>query len=273
MPEGMTLNTSTRTRARGGDTRGHDSSTPRRARFARGTVDLEVIIPVYNEEARIGETLTELVAYLERQRYSASLVVVDNGCADRTLDRIDEVASERIPIRVVACSRKGKGAAIRRAIMLSEARFVGFCDADLATPIDTIGPVMERLGEGHQVVIASRRCAGASYVTVQPLVRRLGGMVFRSMAGTVVAGIADTQCGFKFFEASVAKRLFSRSEADGFAFDVEILGLARRCGFDVTEVPVAWTAIEGSSLNPLVDGPKALRELLALRARLAAMPA
>ncbi|MDA0139393.1 glycosyltransferase [Solirubrobacter deserti] len=236
-------------------------------------MDLEVVVPVYNEEARIAETLEALVAYLERQPLHSCVVVVDNGCADRTLDRIDEIATTRVPIRVIACANKGKGAAIRRAMVSTRARWIGFCDADLATPIETIGPVVELLAAGHPIVIASRRVAGASYVTAQPVVRRLGGMVFRSLAGLVVDGIADTQCGFKFFDADAAKALFARSEASGFAFDVEILALARRDGLTITEVPVAWTDIDGSSLNPFVDGPRAVRELMNVRSRLATLPA
>lgn len=261
-----------------------ESAHPRARRFERGassrspraTADLEVIIPVLNEEARIEETLRELVAYLELQSFSASVVVVDNGCADRTLDRIDSVASERVPIRVIACSRKGKGAAIRRAVMTTRARMVGFVDADLSTPIATIGAVMALLTDGHRVVIASRRCDGAEYVIAQPLGRRMGGMVFRRMTRTLVAdvaGVADTQCGFKFFHTGVAKALFAQSQSNGFAFDVEILGLALRAGIGVTEVPVSWTDVAGSSLNPLVDGPRAMRDLVGLRSRLSAAAA
>jgi glycosyltransferase involved in cell wall biosynthesis len=243
------------------------------SRSPRAQVDLEVVIPVYNEEARIAETLQALVAYLEQQRFSSSVVVVDNGCADRTLDRVDALSTSRVPIRVIACANKGKGAAIRRAMVSTQARWIGFCDADLATPIETIGPVTELLEAGHPIVIASRRVAGASIVTTQPVVRRFGGMVFRSLAALVVDGIADTQCGFKFFEAHVAKMLFARSQASGFAFDVEILALARRDGLTVTEVPVAWTDIHGSSLNAFVDGPRAIRELINVRTRLATLPA
>ena len=101
-------------------------------------------------------------------------------------------------------------------------------------------------------------------------------MVFRQMTRTLVtgvAGLADTQCGCKFFHAGVAKALFAQSQSNGFAFDVEILGLAHRAGIDVTEVPVSWTDAAGSSLNPFVDGPKAMRELVGLRTRLAAVAA
>ena len=128
--------------------------------------------------------------------------------------------------------------------MTTRARCVGFVDADLSTPIATIGPIMELLTSGHRVVIGSRRCVGAEYLTVQPVGRRLGGMVFRKLTRSLVtgvAGVADTQCGCKFFHTGVAKALFSQSESNGFAFDVEILGLAHRAGIDITEVPVSWT--------------------------------
>jgi glycosyltransferase involved in cell wall biosynthesis len=274
MSESMMLpTTSARFRARGDAARMGGNGRAASSGSPREQVDLEVVVPVYNEEARIAETLDALVGYLEQQPFSSSVVVVDNGCADRTLDRIDAIATTRVPIRVIACANKGKGAAIRRAMVSTQARWIGFCDADLATPIETIGPVMELLEAGHPIVIASRRVEGASYVTAQPVVRRFGGMVFRSLAGLVVDGIADTQCGFKFFDAEVARTLFTHSQASGFAFDVEILALARRDGLTVTELPVAWTDIGGSSLNPFVDGPRAIRELVAVRTRLAGLAA
>lgn len=229
--------------------------------------ELEVIIPVLNEESRIGPVLGSLVEFLAEQPWSSCVVVVDNGCTDRTLEVADAITSPLIPVRAIGCRRRGKGAAVRRGIFATSARYVGFCDADLSTPVETIAPVMKLLTSGHPVVIGSRRCSGAEYVNVQPVGRRVGGAVFRSVARSVAPTVSDTQCGFKFFHTHIAKALFSKAAADGFAFDAEVVGLALAAGITVTEVPVAWTDAEGSSFRLITDGYEAMRELLAARAR------
>lgn len=229
--------------------------------------DLEVIIPTLNEEGRIGPVLHALVAFLAEQSWTSSILVVDNGCTDRTLEVADAVHSPIVPIEVIGCSHRGKGAAVRRGVLTSSARHVGFCDADLSTPVDTITTVMELMNSGHPMVIGSRRCEGAEYVDAQPIGRRVGGAVFRTVARSVAPTINDTQCGFKFFHTHIAKALFSQTEADGFAFDAEIVGLALASGITVTEVPVAWADTEGSSFRLLTDGYGAMKELLSVRAR------
>jgi dolichyl-phosphate beta-glucosyltransferase len=247
---------------------GYDSgigggSMPSDARSA----DLEIIIPTLNEEARIGTVLQALVEYLGCQSWRSSVVIVDNGCTDRTLEVADLVSCADVSVRVIGCRDRGKGAAVRRGVLAASARYVGFCDADLSTPAHTIGPVMRLMKSGHQVVIGSRRCDGAEYVDVQPMRRRVGGAFFRSVARSVAPSITDTQCGFKFFHTHIAKALFSRATAEGFAFDAEIVGLALAAGITVTEVPVTWTDSGGSSFRLLSDGYGAMRELLAVRAR------
>ena len=229
--------------------------------------ELEVIIPTLNEESRIGPVLGALVGFLAGQPWSSCVLVVDNGCTDRTLEVADAIASPDVPVRVVGCRRRGKGAAVRRGIFATSARYVGFCDADLSTPVETIAPVVRLLTSGHPVVIGSRRCSGAEYVDVQPVPRRVGGAVFRSVARSVAPSVSDTQCGFKFFHTHIAKALFSKATADGFAFDAEVVGLALAAGITVTEVPVSWTDAEGSSFRLLTDGYGAMRELLAVRSR------
>jgi glycosyltransferase involved in cell wall biosynthesis len=233
----------------------------------RSHCDLEVIVPTLNEEGRIGSVLHALVDFLAEQPWSSSILVVDNGCTDRTLEVADAVPSPVVPIAVVGCHRRGKGAAVRRGIMTSAARHVGFCDADLSTPVSTIARVMELMNSGHPMVIGSRRCEGAEYVDAQPIGRRVGGAVFRTVARSLAPTINDTQCGFKFFHTHIAKALFSQTEADGFAFDAEIVGLALASGIAVTEVPVAWADTEGSSFRLLTDGYGAMKELLLVRAR------
>ena len=212
--------------------------------------ELEVIIPALNEESRIGPVLGALAEFLAGRPWSSSVVVVDNGCTDRTLEVADEVTSHVVPVRVIGCSRRGKGAAVRRGIFASSARYVGFCDADLSTPVETIAPVVKLLTSGHPVVIGSRRCSGAEYVDAQPVRRRVGGAVFRSVARSVAPSVSDTQCGFKFFHTHIAKALFSKATADGFAFDAEVVGLALAAGINGHRGPCGMDRRGGLILSP-----------------------
>ena len=231
----------------------------------RDVVDVEVVIPALNEERRIGSTVEAAARYLARQAYSSALVIVDNGSVDRTPDIVAEVRSDsHVAIHVSNCARRGKGAAIRHGILTSRARWVGFCDADLATPIETLDRVWPLLERGVAVVIGSRRCDGAQVVRGQPHGRQLGGAVFRAVANRLLPGVSDTQCGFKFFQGRAARDLVQRCTVDGFAFDLELLVQARAVGLAIVEVPVTWCDRDGSTLRPVRDGVRSLVDALRL---------
>jgi dolichyl-phosphate beta-glucosyltransferase len=196
-----------------GATRGLIETPPREA------VDLEIVIPALDEERCIGSTVEALLTYMERQPYRSALVVVDNGSVDRTADVVAELAaSSPLPVHLINCSRRGKGAAVRYGILTSRARYVGFCDADLATPIETLDRVWRLLEQGAQVVIGSRH---------------------RKDAAVLSHEVADTPCGFKFFEGVAVRELLARCTVAGFAFDLELLVAARAAGLRVYELPVA----------------------------------
>src|SRR5207237_673344 len=154
-------------------------------------------------------------------------------------------------------------------ILTSRALYVGFCDADLSTPVETLDWVWPALQQGASVVIASRYCEGASRLCPQARQRQIGGAVFRALAGHILPGVADTQCGFKFFEGSIARQLLSRCTIDGFAFDLELLLTARAAGLMVQEVPVAWSDRTGSAFRPVRDGARSMADALSLARRLA----
>ena len=236
--------------------------------------DLDIVVPVYNEEARLGETLRALTAHTATLPLSARITVVDNGSVDRSAEVVDEAAErgpENTTLRLIGCSRQGKGAAVRRGILASTATWRGFCDADLSTPPQVLTEVLRHLREGRPVVIGSRRAPGASYAVRQPQVRRLGSSTFRMLTRPLVGGVADTQCGFKFFSAEAAEAIFRRVSADGYAFDVEVLAVATRLGMPVVEVPVRWTDQAGSSFSVWSHGRRVVSEVVAVRAALARM--
>jgi dolichyl-phosphate beta-glucosyltransferase len=229
---------------------------------------LEIIVPAYNEEIRLGASLQRIAEYLAAQPYCGVITVVDNGSVDRTADLVIDDLDSHVPIRLIGCAQPGKGAAVRRGILTSNATYVGFSDADLSTPIETLDSVLPALEAGHPVVIASRRAPGAEYAVSQPLKRRLASRAFQVAARAChsqLAEVYDTQCGFKFFEADAARRLFAASSASGFAFDVEILALAFMGGYGVKEMPARWTDAEGSNVRVGRDATKVLSELIAVR--------
>jgi glycosyltransferase involved in cell wall biosynthesis len=221
-------------------------------------VTLEVVIPARNEERRLPETLEVLCDYLAGQSYTASIVVVDNGSVDRTPDIVSGWPKTPVNVHLVGCSTPGKGAAVRRGVLTSTADFIGFMDADLATPVDTLDRV-------NPIVVGSRRCAGAAYEAAQPLTRRICGEGFRRLARSVVDNVHDTQCGFKFFRGDVARTLFAACQINGFAFDLEVLAIAQRSGCPAIEIPVRWTARDGSTLRLATHGREIARELANIR--------
>lgn len=232
--------------------------------LARPPVDLEVIIPAFNEERRLPETVEATIDHLAGRRSSSAIVVVNNDSVDCTLEVLAQFDSAKVPVYAIGCSDRGKGAAVRRGISTSFARSVGFIDADNATPIANLDLAMELLEAGHGAVIGSRRAPGAQYAVEQPLLRRAGGSAFRGLERLILPGITDTQCGFKFFDGPLARAIVRRCRINGFAFDVEFLVHIRRAGRSVVEVPVTWSHVPGSTFSARQHGLRTLVDLLRL---------
>jgi glycosyltransferase involved in cell wall biosynthesis len=231
--------------------------------------DLQIVVPAINEERRIGETIEALCLHLADRPWRSGVIVVDNGSADATAEVVDLSHRNRLAVEVIGCRQRGKGAAVRKGILQSTARWVGYCDADLSTPVDCIDKAVGLLAEGWDIVVGSRRCAGAEYVIPQPLLRRCGSMAFRALASPIVGSISDTQCGFKLFQGDTARSLFRASQQSGFAFDIEILARAAVRGLQMIELPVSWADQEGSTFKPLSDGVRAVRDLIEVQRAIA----
>ena len=238
------------------------------AHLLRASCHLEILIPTLNEARRLPGTLISAIEYLEAQTYSSSLVVIDNGSIDQTVDLVTRMRSGHVPVSVIGCAQPGKGAAVRRGICTSSARFVGYMDADLATPIETLDVVVPLLEVGCQAVVGSRCVDGAIRAQRQPFRRLVGGLAFRMMANRVLRGIADTQCGFKFFAGDLARAVACQLSIDGFAFDIELLWAVMQRGVPVTEVPVVWSDRDGSTLRMMADGKRAIADVHRLTRRM-----
>ncbi|MFJ8073743.1 dolichyl-phosphate beta-glucosyltransferase [Streptomyces sp. NPDC096176] len=236
------------------------------------SVDLSVVVPAYNEEARLRPTLDAICAYLhtDPDRWGDwELIVVDDGSTDATAKIAEEAASEEPRIQLVSSgTNRGKGNALRLGVLASYGRRVLVTDADLATPIEEL----ERLGKelvstDAAAAIGSRAHPDARIeVHQRPLREWLGRMGNRLIRAVAVSGIRDTQCGFKLFDGDKVRAAFADSRLDGWGIDVEILRFFRRAGWPVTEVPVRWSHRAGSKVRP-ADYGKVLLELLRLRAR------
>lgn len=231
-------------------------------------VDLSVIVPAYNEEHRLLPTLERLHAYLSAQPLRYEILVVDDGSKDGTC-AVVERATETIPhlVLVRQIPNRGKGAAVRRGMLAARGQIRVMCDADCSMPPEQLprllAPIVACKAE---ISIGSRYAEGAKTDVKQPFYRvawsRLCNKVIQR---SLVPGVRDTQCGFKAFTAESARNLFSSATIDGWAFDLEILALAKRRGFLVEEVGVEWKDDNRSRVNPLKDMWKVIREAMTIR--------
>jgi dolichyl-phosphate beta-glucosyltransferase len=230
------------------------------------TPRLSLIVPAYNEVATIQTTLRAIGCYLARRGLVYELIVAADG-TDGTREAAAALADE-LPVTVLGTpQRGGKGRGVRDGILMATGEIVGFLDADYKVAIDEIEKVLPWFEQGYDVVIGSRAAAGADIRVRQPWYRRIGSkgfaLIMRPLIG--LRGIADTQCGFKFFRAAVARDLFSRQRIDGYMFDVEILSMAIRTGYRVKEVGVRWQD-DGDTRLQLVSGNwKNLKDLFRIR--------
>ena len=204
--------------------------------------DLSVVVPAYNEEASIGPCLEALRAHLDRLGLAWEVVVVDDGSSDRTGSIVAQHASADSRIRLILGGRGGKGKAIRRGVLEARGAWRFMADADLAMPLDNLERFLRAVSGTTvpHIVIGSREGPGAERVGEHPIRRVIGRVFNRWVRVFVLPGFVDTQCGFKMFSATAAEALFPRLTVDGFAFDVELLVLARRAGFEIQETGIVW---------------------------------
>jgi dolichyl-phosphate beta-glucosyltransferase len=227
--------------------------------------DLSIIVPAYNEERRLPDAIEKLTCYLDEQALSAEVLLVENASTDRTPAIADEAAGRDPRFRSIHLDVRGKGSAVRRGALQSKGRIVVFCDADFSMPVEEISQLSRAIEEGADVAIGSREVSGSRRIG-EPWRRHLMGRVFNTLVRILaVPGISDTQCGFKAFSHAAAQDLFRRQLVDGWAFDVEVLFLARRRRYDIREVPITWRYDASSRVRPVHDTIAMLRELMVIR--------
>lgn len=233
-----------------------------------GEVTLSVIVPAYNEEKRLADSLPRILDYLRKQPYSWEIVVVDDGSSDATSEVANRLGADCACTVLRNEPNRGKGLSIKRGMQAARGAYRLFSDADLSTPIEELEKFWPRVQQGFDVVIGSRALKESQLVVRQKPYREMMGRVFNLLVRMLlVPSIHDTQCGFKLFSAAAAQAVFPRQTLDGFAFDVELLLLARKNGFRVAEVPVRWINSPASKVSALSDSARMFMDLLRLKFR------
>lgn len=224
---------------------------------------LSIVIPAYNEAARIGNTLHAVERYVASLGEPAEIIVVNDGSTDRTSEAVRDAQASCPHVRLlVSPANAGKGASVRRGVLEAVHPHIVFTDADLSSRIEDTAQLRAALRAGADVAIGSRRASGSDVQVSQGRLRRTAGAVFSTFVSTLVLpGIHDTQCGFKAFRRAAAHAIFSRQVISGFAFDVEVLWLARYLGLRIAEVPIVWRDDPRTHIRLVRDSLAMLRDV------------
>jgi dolichyl-phosphate beta-glucosyltransferase len=226
---------------------------------------LSIIIPAYNEESRLPDTLSKVGSFLEGQVYSSEVWIVDNNSTDRTAEIIQEYIARYTNFQGLFEKKPGKGAAVRCGMLKAQGEFLFMCDADLSMPIEEVNKFLPPHLEGFDIAIASREAPGAVRYG-EPQFRHLGGRLMNCLIQLfALPGLNDTQCGFKCFSASTTKDLFQQQTLSGWSFDIELLYIARRRGLTIVEIPIPLIFHQESKVNPFRDALKFLLDIKKIR--------
>lgn len=226
-----------------------------------------IVIPAYNEGARLGPTLERVLAYVHAQQWDAEVIVINDGSRDNTADIVREFAAKDPMLRLVENpGNRGKGYSVRNGMLNARGRLVLFSDADLSSPIEESSKLFAAISTGADIAIGSRWLRAETQTQRQPLHRQIFGRIFNLLLRlTLGLKFKDTQCGFKVFKQSAVQTIFPLQRIERWGFDPEILFLARKFGFKVQEVSVLWGHSGDTRIHPLVDGSRMFMEMLHVR--------
>jgi dolichyl-phosphate beta-glucosyltransferase len=238
---------------------------------ATDAIKITVIIAAYNEETRICPSLLKVSEYLCTNQLKHEIIVVDDGSSDATSRVVEALASRIRNLKIIRYPvNRGKGYALRQGVLASKGTLLLLTDADLSTPIEELQKLSTFIIEKKcEIAIGSRALSSSEIIVKQPWLRQKMGKVFNKIIRALVLdGFSDTQCGFKLFSGDIARQLFREAQIDRFAYDVEILALAKKNGYKVSEVPVKWINSFDSKVNPFFDSLQMLKDIFKIRMRL-----
>ena len=230
-------------------------------------IKLSVIIPCYNEESRFVEGFDHYYSYLSKQKYSWELILVNDGSTDKTLKLIHKVSRGKPSLKIISYRQNhGKGYAIAQGVEEAKGKYILFSDIDHSVSIETFKSFERYFDEGYQVVIGSRRVKGAKIEIHQPPLREFLGRGFSFLVRFLIdTKIRDATCGFKAFEKKIAQKIFSKISIYDWAFDAEILFLAKKYKIKVAQASVVWKNVRGTKVNLQKDVLRSLFGLVKIR--------
>lgn len=224
-----------------------------------------LVIPAFNEENRLPDTLNQALAYLQTQPFDFEILVVENGSTDATLVVAQAFSKEHPQVRVLQNEQRGKGRAVKRGMLEAGGQFRFMCDADLSMPVAEISKFLPPALDGFDIAIASREAVNSIRYN-EPSYRHLGGrginLIIRLLA---LPGLQDSQCGFKCFTAQAAEDLFHKQTLGGWSFDIELLYVARLRGYRLVEVPIHWYYRSESKVRAVRDAFRMIRDIFTIR--------
>jgi glycosyltransferase involved in cell wall biosynthesis len=226
---------------------------------------VSIIIPALNEERRLSSSLVLIDAFLSRQSYNAEVIVVENGSSDDTVGVVQRFAVDHPYVKLFAGEPRGKGRAVRRGMLAATGDYRFICDADLSMPIEELAKFLPPQLDHYDVAIGSREGPGAHRYD-EPFRRHFIGRVANFLIKLLaVKGFEDTQCGFKSFSRMAAEDLFSVQRTNGVGFDVELLYVAQKRGYNIVEVPIDWYYNDDSKMRLFQDSLGVIGEILEVR--------
>ena len=227
---------------------------------------LSIIIPAYNEEKRIAPTITRIVNYLSTKDYHGEIILVDDGSIDKTSEVARRIVKDNRLTIIKNPVNQGKGYSVKKGILASHGEIVLFSDADLSTPIEELDNMMRWIDKGYDIVIGSRALSDSIVEVSQPWYRKIMGKIFNFLIRTfILKGFKDTQCGFKCFKREAAMQIFPLQKLSGFAFDVEMLYIAKKLGLKIREHPVRWINSPDSRVGIVSGSSSMLIDVLKVR--------
>ena len=226
---------------------------------------LSIIIPAYNEAARLPGNLEQIHTFLASQPFTSEIIVVENGSTDGTFEIVEGLQKKIGNLKVLHENTPGKGWAVRQGILAAAGEYRFICDADLSMPIEEVTRFLPPVLQNAPIAIASREAPSAVRYD-EPEYRHLIGRAFNTLVRLILLpGLQDTQCGFKCFRADAAEKVFPLLTIRGWTFDVEALFIARRLGFTITEIPIPWRYHSHSRVKVLRDSLQMGMDLIKIR--------
>jgi len=226
---------------------------------------ISVVIPAYNEEKRIEESLRKISGFLSKKSEDYEIIVVNDGSTDKTSGIVKKFDNKKVRL-IENKSNNGKGYSVKKGVIAAKYSLVLYSDCDLATPIESLDKFVEYINQGYDIIIGSRNLKKSKIIVHQPIYRQLMGKIFPLLVDIIaLTGFKDTQCGFKLYKTKAAKNIVEKQRTNGFSFDVEMLLVAKKMHYKIKEVPITWISKGESKVDIIKDPIKMLVDLIRIK--------